>query len=124
MHHLVTLSGIAAVVLALWAVQLTVLALHARYTVHHGIRAGFTEDAEFALLAACVIVTLSSAIGGGSGIGAILKATPWGWAHGILAIGTTASYLLLSYATDWDAKAWWDRRKTGKAGPTDEATAA
>ncbi|MER7848347.1 hypothetical protein ABTZ03_30925 [Kitasatospora sp. NPDC096077] len=121
MHHFVTLSGVAAVVLALWAFQLTVLALHARYTVHHGARLGFLEDAEFALLAVCVIVTLGSAIGGGSGIGASLKAAQWGWAHGILAVGTTASYLLLTYATDWDAKAWWDKRTTGEAGPDAEA---
>jgi hypothetical protein len=121
MHHLVTLSGIAAVVLALWAVQLTVLALHVRYAIHHGVRAGLTEDAEFALLAACVIVTLCSAIGGGSGIGASLKASQWGWAHGILAIGTTASYLLLTYATDWDAETWWNKRKTRKTGRTAEA---
>ncbi|MGA5823697.1 hypothetical protein ACPC54_38265 [Kitasatospora sp. NPDC094028] len=121
MHYLVTLSGVIALLLALWAVQLTVLGLHVRYTIHHGVRAGLTEDAEFALLAACVIVTLCSAIGGGNCIGASLKATEWGWAHGILALGTTASYLLLTYATHWDAETWWDKRKTRKAGRIAEA---
>ncbi|MFD4659684.1 hypothetical protein ACFWP2_29115 [Kitasatospora sp. NPDC058444] len=121
MHHLVTLSGAAAVVLALWTVQLTVLALHVRYAIHHGVRAGHTKDPEFALLVAAVVVTLASAIGGGSAIDASFHATQWGWAHGILAIGATASYLLLTYATEWDAKTWWHQRKTSKTESTAEA---
>ncbi|MGA5823526.1 hypothetical protein ACPC54_37385 [Kitasatospora sp. NPDC094028] len=121
MHHLVTLSGVAAVVLALWAVQLTVLGLHVRYTIRYGVNDAATENSRFSLQTACVIATLVSAIGGGSAIGTSLKATEWGWAHGILAIGTTASYMLLAYATGWDAKSWWDGRKAGKPGRADEA---
>ncbi|MBD0675457.1 hypothetical protein [Streptomyces sp. CBMA156] len=123
MHHLVTLSGIAAVALALWAVQLTVLALHVRYAVRRGIRTGHVEDGEFALLVACAVVTLASAAGGGGAIGASLQAPQWGWAHAIPAIGTTASYLLLAYATDWDAKTWWDKRKSARTAEAAETTA-
>jgi hypothetical protein len=121
MHHFVTLSGVAALLLAVWAVQLTVLALHVRYAIHHGVNDPATENSEFALLVACVITTLLSAIGGGGAIGASLKAAQWGWAHAILAIGTTASYLLLSYATDWEARTWWDKRKARKTGRPAEA---
>ncbi|WP_031077751.1 hypothetical protein [Streptomyces sp. NRRL WC-3742] len=121
MHHLVTLSGLAAVVLALWAVQLTMLALHVRYAIHNGVSDPTTENAEFALLVACVIATLLNAACAGGAIGASLNATQWGWAHAILAIGTTASYLLLTYATDWDARTWWDKRKTHETDSTAEA---
>ncbi len=120
MHHLVLLSGTIAVVLALWAVQLTVLALHVRYAILHGAN-DLATDSEMALVFAGGIVTLLSAIGGGSAIGASLKASQWGWAHAILVIGTTASYLLLTYATGWNARTWWDKRKTHKTGRTAEA---
>ncbi len=119
MHHLVTLSGLAAVVLALWAVQLTVLALHIRYAIHHGI--GEITDSEFALLFASGIITLLSAIGGGNAITATTHASQWGWAHGVLAIGATLAYMLLSYATDWSARNWWDKRKERKTGHSVEA---
>ncbi|GLW58104.1 hypothetical protein [Kitasatospora phosalacinea] len=122
MHHLVTLSGLAAVVLALRAVQLTVLALHVRYAIHHGI--GNVTDSEFALLCASGIITLISAIGGGNAITATTHASQWGWAHGILAVGTTLAYILLSYATDWSARTWWDKRTARKAGHTAEAVEA
>jgi len=121
MHHLVTLTGVAAVALALWAVQLTVLALHVRYTIRYGVNDPATENREFALLAASVLATLLSAACGGGAIGTGLKATGWGWANAILAIGTTASYLLLAYATDWEARTWWDKRKTRKTGSAVEA---
>lgn len=121
MHHLVVLSGVVAVVLALWAVHLTVLALHVRYAIHHGVNDPAITDREFSLLAACILVTLLSAIGGGSAIGASLNADQWGLAHAILAVGTTASYLILSYATGWKARVWWDRRKGGKADRAVEA---
>ncbi|MEU9044568.1 MULTISPECIES: hypothetical protein [unclassified Kitasatospora] len=119
MHNLVTLSGVAAVLLALWAIQLTVLSLHLRHTIRHGVSHTLIDNSEFSLLTACGIATLLSAIGGGTAFGAGLHATAWGWAQAILAIGTTASYLLLTYATDWDAKTWWHKRKTGKAGRAD-----
>ncbi|MFE2352372.1 hypothetical protein [Kitasatospora cineracea] len=121
MHHLVILSGVAAVVLVLWAVQLTVLALHVRYAIHHGVNNPATENSESALQVACVIATLLSAIAGGGVIGDSLHAAEWGWAQAFLAIGITASYLLLSYATDWNARTWWDKRKEHKAGQTVEA---
>ncbi|MET8629789.1 hypothetical protein ABZW30_39725 [Kitasatospora sp. NPDC004669] len=35
-------------------------------------------------------------------------------------LGTTASYMLLAYATDWDAKTWWHKRKTRNADRADE----
>ncbi|MEV7782745.1 hypothetical protein [Kitasatospora sp. NPDC088351] len=118
MHNLVALSGVAAVLLAVWAVQLAVLGLHVRHTIRHGVNRVATADAEFALQFACGIATLVSAIGGGVAFGAGLHATAWGWAQAILAIGTTASYMLLAYATDWDAKAWWHKR-TSKADLSD-----
>ncbi|OKI95084.1 hypothetical protein [Kitasatospora sp. CB01950] len=121
MHHLVTLSGVAALVLALWAVQVTVLALHVRYAIHHGVNDPVTMDSEIALLFVCGIVTLLSAAGGGSAIGTSFHAVQWGWAHAVLAIGTTVSYMLLSYATGWEARTWWDNRKTRKAGHAVEA---
>ncbi|MCX5216137.1 hypothetical protein OG689_44185 [Kitasatospora sp. NBC_00240] len=121
MHHLVTLSGLAALVLALWAVQLTVLALHIRYTIHHGINDAATENSEIALGAACVVVTVLSAAGGGNAISAGLNAPQWGWTHAILAIGATASYLLLTYATGWNSRTWWDKRKTRRTSRTAEA---
>ena len=121
MHHVVALSGLAALVLALWALQLTVLALHVRFAIHNGVSRGLSDDAEFGLLAACTVVTLGSAIGGGSAISASLNAAQWGWAHAILAIGVTASYLLLTYATEWDAETWWEKRKAHKTGHTAEA---
>ncbi|MQS17883.1 hypothetical protein F7Q99_38280 [Streptomyces kaniharaensis] len=119
MHHFVTLSGVAAVLLAVWAVQLTVLALHLRYAIHHGVRTSFTNSSEEALQIACFVATLVSAIGGGVAFGAGLHATAWGWAQVILAIGTSVSYQLLVYATGWDMKTWWHKRKTGKAGGTE-----
>ncbi|MFC8454706.1 hypothetical protein [Kitasatospora sp. NPDC057223] len=124
MHHVVVLSGLAALVLALWALQLTVLALHVRFAIHNGVSRGLSDDVEFGLLVVCAIVTLGSAIGGGSAIGASLNATQWGWAHAILAAGVTVSYLLLTYATEWDAETWWEKRKTRRTGHTAEATEA
>ncbi|MFI9788503.1 hypothetical protein ACIHEI_34065 [Kitasatospora sp. NPDC051984] len=126
MHHFVTLTGVAAVVLALWAVQLTVLVLHVRYTIRYGVNDPATENSEFALLAASVIATLLSAGCGGGAIGTSLQATAWGWADAILALGTTTAYLLLAYATDWQARTWWEKRKarkTGSAGEAAETTA-
>ncbi|MFI6158166.1 hypothetical protein ACIBCA_36380 [Kitasatospora sp. NPDC051170] len=115
MHHFVALSGVAAVLLVVWTVQLTVLSLHVRHAIRHGVNHALTENSEFTLLVACVIATLVGAIGGGVAFGAGLHATAWGWAQVILAIGTTASYLLLAYATDWNAKTWWAKRKTRKS---------
>ncbi len=124
MHQFVALSGLAALVLALWAIQLTVLALHVRHSIHNSVRSPLSEDGEFALVVAIVIATLASATGGGSAIGAGLNATEWGWAHGILAVGASAAYLLLRYATAWDAKTWWEKRKTRKAAETTESAEA
>ncbi|MEU4118934.1 hypothetical protein AB0F71_31130 [Kitasatospora sp. NPDC028055] len=120
MHHFVTLSGVAAVLLALWAVQLTMLALHVRYTIRNGVGDGITEDSEIALLFGVGIATVLSAAGGGGAIGSGLHAIAWGWADAVLALGTTASYLLLTYATDWDAEEWWNKRRSRKAGPAAE----
>ncbi|MFF1908243.1 hypothetical protein [Kitasatospora sp. NPDC058218] len=120
MHHFVTLSGVAAAIVALWAVQLTMLALHLRHTIHHGINDPANENREFALVTACVIATVLNAAGGGGAVGDGLNATAWGWTLAILAVGTTASYLLLTYATNWDARTWWDERKN-KAGSADGA---
>ncbi|MFE3238642.1 hypothetical protein ACFXKJ_41875 [Kitasatospora indigofera] len=121
MHHFVTLSGVAAVLLAAWIVQLTMLALHVRYTIRNGLNDAATENSEFSLALGCVLATAVSAIGGGVAFGAGLHATAWGWAQVILAIGATASHLLLTYATGWNARTWWDRRKTRKTGRTTEA---
>ncbi|MGW2540701.1 hypothetical protein ACWC5I_07475 [Kitasatospora sp. NPDC001574] len=121
MHHFVTLSGVAAVVLVVWAVQLTVLGLHVRYTIRYGINHAATENEEAAVAVAVVAATAVSAIGGGIAFGAGLHATAWGWAQAILAIGTTASYMLLTYATGWNARTWWDKRKTGRTAGAVEA---
>ncbi|WP_405021714.1 hypothetical protein OHV05_37675 (plasmid) [Kitasatospora sp. NBC_00070] len=78
MHHVVTLSGLGALILAFWAVQLTTLALHVRYSIRHGIARGLGDNTEFALITACVIATLASAVGEGNAISASLNATQWG----------------------------------------------
>ncbi|MFG3229709.1 hypothetical protein ACGF07_33685 [Kitasatospora sp. NPDC048194] len=120
MHHFVALSGVAAILLAVWAVQLTVLGLHLRYTIHHGVRTiSAIDHSEETLQIACFVTTVVSAIAGGVAFGVGLHATAWGWAQVILAIGTSVSYMLLAYATGWDAKTWWGKRKTGKASRAD-----
>ncbi|MET8704211.1 hypothetical protein ABZW10_35975 [Kitasatospora sp. NPDC004723] len=121
MHDFVALSGVAAVLLAVWAVQLTTLALHLRYTIHHGVRSTGIYDSEEGLQVACFVATLVSAIGGGVAFGVGLHATAWGWAQVILAVGTSMSYMLLVYATEWDAKAWWERRKDRETGQAEGA---